>query len=390
LLGSFRDQRAAGALIFARIVYAINWVNFGAIFYLMGPDLGGGVSGDGAVTAAFYLGLGLLQIPGGVLAARWGPKKVVVAGIFISSLSVLGTSAATSIAEAAALRFLVGWGMAFVFAPAVILITRLMHGGRSGMGVGLLNSAFDVGGIFGLFGWVVVATLTGWRPSLALAGALGLVTGLLVAAYIPPDREYAVAKVDSTALKAVILDRQLVLLGLGTVGFGFTYTIVSGFMTLYGVDSLRVSGVLAALATALVTVVPIFTALWGGRAFDALSGHRGIMAACVVGSAASLALISYPSISAAAAGAAVAGTVTGVGYTFSFAGARELNRAGKEYESLAVGWVNSISLTGSFVPPVVFSFLVEGYGYQAAWLWTGVVTLAFVVPILLMAESWRR
>jgi len=280
--------------------------------------------------------------------------------------------------------------MAFVFAPAVIIITRLMRGGKSGIGVGLLNSAFDVGGIFGLFGWVVLALFTGWRQSLVLAGALGLLTGVLVAAYIPPDSEYSLAKVNAESIRGVVLNRQLVLLGLGTVGFGFAYTIVSGFMTFYGVDSLHVSGTSAALATVFVTVVPIFTALYGGRTFDVLSKHRATMVACLVGSAASLAVVSYPSLYTAAAGSALAGIVTGVGYTFAFAGARELNRAGKEYESLAVGWVNSISLTGSFAPPIIFSYLVEGFGYQSGWLWSGVITLAFVVPIALMVEGWRR
>lgn len=393
MLSSFQDRRAATSLIFARIVYAINWVNFGAIFYLVGTGLGTGgalVSGLGTVTAAFYLGLGLMQLPGGLLAARLGPKRVVVSGIFLSSISVLGTSAATSVPEAAVLRFLVGWGMAFVFAPAVIIISKLLKGGGSGMGVGLLNSAFDVGGIFGLFGWVIVAILVGWRQSLALAGVLGLITGLLVAVYLPPDSHERVMKVDRGALRTVVFDRQLVFLGLGTLGFGIAYTDISGFMTLYGVKALGASGVLAGLATALVTVVPIFTALWGGRVFDIISNHRGVMLASLGASAVALAIGSYPSLYAAAVCSALGGVVTGIGYTFAFAGARELNPAGKQYESLAVGWVNSISLTGSFAPPIIFSYVFERFGYGDAWLWSGVLTLAFVAPVLLMVRSWRR
>ena len=61
------------------------------------------------------------------------------------------------------LRFLVGSGMAFVFAPGVVMVTRLLRGGKSGMGVGLFNSAFDIGGIIAIFGWVVIATAIGWR-----------------------------------------------------------------------------------------------------------------------------------------------------------------------------------------------------------------------------------
>lgn len=390
MLSSFRDTRAAGSLILARIVYAINWVNVGAIFYLMGPDLAAGVSGLGTVTATFYLGLGLLQIPGGVLAARWGPKRVVVAGIFLSSVSVLATSAASTVAEVAALRFLVGWGMAFVFAPAVIIIANLLKGESSGMGVGLLNSAFDVGGILGVFGCVVVAILAGWRPSLLLTGGLGMLTGVLVALFIPGGPAPARAGTGGEGFRKVILDRQLVFLGLGTTGFGIASTVISGFMTLYGVRSLSLSGELASGVTSLVYVVPIFTSLWGGRAFDVFARHRMVMVLALLGSAAALAVGSYPSLLAAVACSALGGVVSGVGYTFAFAGARELNRAGKEYESLAVAWVNSMSLTGSFFPPLFFSFVVESYGYQAGWFWSGVLTLAFLPPVLLMAERWRR
>ncbi len=389
MTSTMQSRRAFGSLVTARVVYAINWVNVGAIFYLMGPDLGAGVSGLGLITATFYLGLGLFQVPGGVLAARWGPKRVVVLGIFISSASALATASAAGVAEVAVLRFVVGCGMAFVFAPATIIVARLLRGEKSGMGVGVMNSTFDLGGIVGIFGWVVVASVTGWRPSLVLSGAFGLATGAMVALFVPGDRTAKTPKVDRKALAAVLADRQLVLLGLGTVGFGIAATVIAGFMTLYGVRSLGVSGALASGATSLVYVVPIFTSLWGGRAFDVLARHRMVMVASLIGSAAALALAAYPSLLAAAVCSSLAGLVSGVGYTFAFAGARELNRAGREYESLAVAWVNSLSLTGSFFPPIFFSYMVEAYGYRLAWVWSGVLTLAFVAPVLLMVETWR-
>lgn len=279
--------------------------------------------------------------------------------------------------------------MAFVFAPAVVMVAGLLRGESSGMGVGLLNSAFDVGGIFGLFGWIVLAEATGWRPSLALSGGLGVLTGLLVLAFVPDEQKPAPAAGRKTLL-SVILDRQLVLLGLGTMGLGIAYTDIAGFMPLYGVKALGASGAMAGLATTLITVVPIFTALWGGRIFDAASKHKTIMLFSLLGSAGALAVGSYPSLYAAAACSALVGVVNGVGYTFAFAGARELNRAGKEYESLAIAWVNCISLTGSFAPPIIFSRLVGSFGFQDAWLWSGVLTLAFVVPLLLMVEGWKR
>ena len=389
MLGSVQDSKAVASLILARIVYAVNWLNFGAIFYLMSTDVGAGVSGLGNVTAVFYLGLGLLQVPAGVLAAKYGPKKTVVAGIFLTSLAVLGTAASSTIPELESLRFLAGAGMAFVFAPGVVIVTRLLRGSKSGMGVGLFNSAYDIGGLLAIFGWIVIAITTGWRPSLAMSGGLYLATGVLVIAFVPsddPSEEFAVRR---EPLFRVLWNKQIVLLGLGILGFSIGNTLISGFMVFYLETSLGVAQSTAGAVTSLITVIPIFTSIWGGRLYDTASKHRLLMVAAMVGSAGSLVLAAISSLYAAAAATVVGGVVSGIGFTFAFAGARDFNRSGKEYESLAISWVNSIQLTGEFFPPLLFSYVAEQSGYSQAWLWSAAVTLAFIVPVLLTAENWR-
>jgi MFS family permease len=385
-----QNSEALGSLILARIIYAVNWLNVGAIFYLMSSDVGAGVSGLGIVTASFYLGIGIIQVPGGLLAARYGPKRIVVIGIFLSSLSALATSMVSTIPELTVLRFLVGAGMAFIFAPGVVLVARLLGGGKSGMGVGLFNSAFNIGGLLAIFGWIVIATSTGWRPSIALGGGLGILTGLLVVLFVPRDESTPEVRISRAALFAIVRDRQLVLLGLGTLGFGIGNTIVSGFMVYYLNRDLGVEGAVAGLVASLITVIPIFTALWGGRVYDTISRHRIVMVLALVGSAGSLALAASPSIYSSIACSALGGVVSGFGFTFAFAGARDLNRAGAEYDSLAIAWVNSISLTGSFLPPVFFSSVAALLGYSQAWLWSAVLTLAFLPPVLFMVERWGR
>ena len=377
-------------MIFARAVYALNWMNLGAIFYLMKPDLGAGVSGLGTLTAAFYLGIGIFQVPGGVLAAKWGPKNVVVLGIFLSSFSALGTSLMSTVSEIALLRFLVGAGMAFVFAPGIVIIARLLRGGKSGIGVGLFNSAYDVGGLVALFGWVVLATATGWRLSLVTSGVLGVLTGVLTFLFVPGDERKPELTVSLEPLLKVIGDRHLILIGLGTLGFDVGNTIISGFMILYLVSINAASGAVAGLVTSLVTVVPIFTSLWAGRVYDTVPRHRLVVVLALLGSACALGFGAYPSVYSAVACSALGGVVAGVGYTFAFAGARDMNRAGIEYEGLAISWVNSIHLTGSFLPPIFFSYLVERLGYSQAWLWSALVTLLFLAPLLMMSEHWGR
>src|SRR5207245_11231668 len=108
----------------------------------------------------------------------------------VSSVAVLGTSISSAILEVAILRFIVGAGMALVFAPSVVLMTRFL-GGKSGTSVGLNNSAFDIGGLFGLFGWILLATVTRWRSTLVLSRGLGVLMGLLVVAFAANDGENA-------------------------------------------------------------------------------------------------------------------------------------------------------------------------------------------------------
>ncbi len=390
MLGSFQNSRALGALIFARIIYALNWMNLAAIFYLMRGDVGADVSGLGSVTGAFYLGIGLVQIPGGLLAAKYGPKRVVVAGIFVTSLSVLGTAAVSTIPLLALLRFLVGAGMAFVFAPGVVLVTRLLRGGKSGMGVGLFNSAFDLGGLLAIFGWVVVAEATGWRLSLLVSGVLGLLTGVLTLIFLPRDEVAQEFKVGLGPLVRILKDRQLIQIGLGTIAFDLSNTIISSFMILYLVSDQGVSAYTASLITCLITVVPILTSLWSGRLYDSRPSHRLMTVAAALGSAGALAFGAYPSVYAAIACSALGGVVAGLGYTFAFAGARDLNREGKEYEGLAISWVNSLHLTGSFLPAIFFSYFVVQSGYAVAWLASAAFTLVFLVPILLTPKTWHR
>jgi MFS family permease len=388
LFGSLQNRDAIASLIFARIVYAVNWLNVGAIFVLMRPELGVGVGGLGALTSAFYIGIGLMQIPGGLLAAKWGAKKIVVVGISLSSFATLGTSIAPSLVDIALLRFLVGMGMAFVFAPGVVLVAELFAG-KSGSGVGLFNSAYNFGGLVGIFGWLIIATSTGWRPSLALSGALGVASGVLVLVFVPSGKARGEFRVEQSMLYRILGDRRLILLGLATLGFGVCNLLISIFMVEYLVSSLALSKPAAGLVASMVLIIPIFTAIWGGRLYDRLTKPRRLMVLSLVGGSFALGLTAFPTWYAALACSVLGGFVSGIGFTFAFAAARDLSGAAPEYDGLAIAWVNSISLTGSFFAPLFYSYVVAASGYSAAWLWSGALSLVFLIPLLGMG-NWSK
>jgi MFS family permease len=344
------EQRAVIALVAARIVYAVNWLNIGAIFYLMSADLNTGVSGLGTLTSSFYLGVGIMQVPGGVLAAKWGPKRTVSLGILISSLAVLGTSVSSAVFLVVILRFIVGAGMALVFAPSVVLMTRFL-GGKSGTSVGLINSAFDIGGIFGLFGWILLASVTGWRSTLVLSGGLGVLTGL------------------------------------GSLGSNLGSVLISSFMAYYLQASLGETYAIAGIVAAMIVFLPIYTSLWGGRLYDRTRKPRRLLILSGLGMTSALLVAAAPTLSAAAAGAVLGGIAVGPASTINFAAAKDLSRVEKEYEGLTIGWVNSISLTGSFWPPLVFSYFARSFNYSAAWIAGAAMCFLLVVPLFFLRED---
>ncbi len=386
LLSTRPIQRSAiASLVFLRIVYAVNWLNVGALFYLMSGDLGSGVSGLGTLTSSFYLGVGLMQIPGGIIAARWGPKRTVVTGVLVSSSAVLATSVSISLGQVAVLRFLVGSGMALVFAPTVVLASRFL-GNRSGIGAGLINSAFDVGGLFGLFGWIVIASATGWRPSLFLSGVLGILSGLIIIALVPKDEKDHRIILSAGKLREVLMKRNLVWLGLGALGSNLGSVLISSFMVYYLHTYLGEAATIAGLVAALVVILPILTSLWGGRLYDRLRKARLILVASGLGVVTSLIICSLPNLPSSSIGSFMAGVAVGPASTVAFAAAKDLSQVEREFESLTIGWVNCISLTGSVWPPLIFSYFARS-SYSVAWLAGAAVSLLFLIPLFFLTEG---
>ncbi|MBI3841433.1 MAG: MFS transporter [Thaumarchaeota archaeon] len=383
---SRKSAYAVASLVAARIIYAVNWLNIGPIYALIEPDLHGGVGGLGFLTATFYLGLGIFQVPGGILAARWGPRRIVTLGIMMASAAAIGTSLSDLLVEVAIFRFVVGAGMAFVFAPAVILVAMFIAGRRSGMAAGLFNSAFDVGGIFGLFVWILIAGALGWRLGLFLGGALGVATGALVFLVVPRDEAGDSAKPALLQVRGLLGNTRLTVIGFGILGTDIGVTLVSSFVVYYMINFLSVDAAIAGLVGGLVFGVAIFSTIWGGRLYDRLRKPKMLMLVSNLGVAGAVAACSIPGLPAVVLCTVLLGVASSVAFTVAFAAAKDFNKAGAQYDSLAVAWVNCIGLLGSFWPPLFFTYLVEVEGYGTAWLGGAGLVLLFTLPLLRLRE----
>jgi len=370
------------------VIYAVNWYSIAALFSQIAVELHQNVAGLGLITATFYVGVGVFQVPGGILAARIGPRSTAVAGTVIASVATLSISFVTELFQVALLRLFVGLGMAFVFAPGAILISRTMQKGSEGFAIGLYNSAFYLGGVIGLFGWAAVGELAGWRVSLLLGGALGLISALMLAVTLPREARRTEFHVSLSSLKNVLLDRWLIAVGISLLALGVGSGLFSGFVPYYAQQQLGVPGSLAGGLGGVGLLVGLVSSSFAGRIYDTLRNARRLLLYSGILMAAAVSISYFVSVFATLVSGILIG-IASAGFTFGFATARESNRLESEYETLAVGWVNCLSLFGDFWPPLVFSAVAVGYGYSLAWVVAGIMTFALLLPILLVGVRGR-
>ena len=417
------------SLIFARVLYAINWFNISSIFYLILIDFRQDISMLGLVTASFLLGIGIFQVPAGILAAKYDPKKIAAFGIMMLSISSLLSGLATELFQIAVLRFLVGVGMAFFFGPSVILISAYLGKGSDGLGVGILNSAHSLGGIIGMFGWIVIAQNVGWRASLIVSGMLGIMTGLFLIYGLKQkrqqrqqhdedekdhgglqqpshndfklratDREHRTQqsdfKIKLSDLRLVLINKQMIIVGLSLLGIQIGWNLVSTFVVLYLKNDLHVNPYFAGMVAGLAMVFNVVFAPIFGRIYDKTTKRRNrnlgiiLLIACGVVVSVNIALFSLENIYVLVLSIIMIGIFISGGFVVPYTKAREIaiiKLDQRHYETLAVSFVNGLSLFGAFWVPFVFSIIVLYFGYPTAWLIGGFLTILFIIPIVKLA-----
>ncbi|MCI4360608.1 MAG: MFS transporter, partial [Thermoplasmata archaeon] len=123
-------------MFLARLVYAVNWYNIGAVLPLIATSLHAGPAALGIVLGAFLLGVGLFQVPAGLAALRYGSRRISLIGITVLGLSGVAAALAPSWEVLAGIRFVGGVGAAMFFSPALSLIASYYPAGRRGPVIG--------------------------------------------------------------------------------------------------------------------------------------------------------------------------------------------------------------------------------------------------------------
>jgi len=138
----------------------------------------------GVALSGMWLAYGVSQFPSGILADRYGERRVILVAI--------GGTAAMSIVLALVPVFpafvlaAVGLGLVagFHYAVATTLLTRTFD--ELGTAIGLHSVGGPLAGLFAPLGAAWVGVRYGWRPAVALAAIVGIPVFLLFAWRIRP------------------------------------------------------------------------------------------------------------------------------------------------------------------------------------------------------------
>ncbi|MDW0277378.1 MAG: MFS transporter [Nitrososphaeraceae archaeon] len=380
-MGGFRV--ATLSLLLARIIYTINWFNIASIFYLIALDFREDIAMLGIISASFLIGVGLFQVPAGIIAAKYGLRNMAIYGIMIASTAALVTGLASGTTQITILRFLIGIGMACFFGPSVMLVSRYLGKESEGLGIGLLNSAHALGGIVGLFGWVVLAEALGWRASLILSGGLGIATALMLSkALIKEEVKAGDFRIKISDILKTIFNKSLIILGFTLLGFQAGSSMILTFSVFYFVDHLNIHPVDAGLIASLSLVVALVSSPLFGRIYDKIGNAKKLLFISGIVSAISIVGFATDSLYIIIISVVIAGLCLSAGFVIVYAKAKEINKSQSQYQTLAVSYVNGLSLFGVFWIPVLFSIVVNRVGYEIAWLLGGVTMIFLVLPVL--------
>jgi MFS family permease len=163
---------------------------FGATFYLMGffqrvapavmtTELMQGFNLDatalGNLSAFYFYSYVSMQIPTGILADRWGPRRLLTVGAFVAAVGALLFAMAPTIFWAYLGRFLIGGAVAVAFVGNLKLASEWFPARYFGMvsGAGLFFGI--VGAVFAGTPLRILVVAFGWRNTMLISAVITFV-----------------------------------------------------------------------------------------------------------------------------------------------------------------------------------------------------------------------
>jgi MFS family permease len=136
----------------------------------------------GVLKAVYTGGMAISQVPAGLLAERWGERRLLAAGTAVAALGYVAVAtSATGMLPLMVLLLVSGLGSGVQHPLSSSLVAHAYETGPRRAALGTYNFAGDIGKIAVPAAVALVATVVGWRAASGVYGLIGVVGAVLIA-----------------------------------------------------------------------------------------------------------------------------------------------------------------------------------------------------------------
>lgn len=142
-------------------------------------DFGVGGVVVGNLSAVYFYAYAAMQIPAGLAADRWGPRRVLTLAVLVTGVGALIFAAAPGVELAYLGRLLIGGGAGFSFVGSLVIAGSWFAPRRFALLSGLTMAVGLIGGVIGQGPLAAVVEAEGWRAYTYGLAAVALVMAAL-------------------------------------------------------------------------------------------------------------------------------------------------------------------------------------------------------------------
>jgi predicted MFS family arabinose efflux permease len=373
-------RTAVALLTLSAVAFGFTYSDHAPLIPLVSAEFRLDDLGAGLLSTALFIAYMFTTLITTGLAERRGPKRMVGAGLAVSAVGTIAFAAAPTYAVAIAAKAIQGVGSALAFVAAARYLAGLYGDRRNHFALGLYGGGFPLGSALALLAMPPLASaLGGWRGAF---WAEALFVGASAALWWRAPSVPRIAR-PGTIRDALRCPNCWWTSLQHAAGFGMA--IASGtWITVYLLREFRLPLELSGLLGSLLLVLAVLARPLGGLllAREHMPTRR-VMRIGDLAIVAGVVLLAIPDrpLAVALGGAVLVGLGVGLPYSavFNTAAASLPAAPGAAQGLAAIG-----GTAGVMIGAPAMGYAVQTYGFWAAWLFVGLVSVIALVGTAFM------
>lgn len=370
----FRSGEIAGLVPACVIGFAFsaNYTNHAPMVADLAAEFKFSLAAAGLLTTGIFLTHGGIQIPGGFLADRFGPRRLLALALAIVTLGDVCLGLAGGYRQLLFWKVFVGLGTGVSFVAGARYVADTFAGPRLHLAQGFYGASILLGSGFVIYAIPLLSAAFGWRGAFFCTAGLAAFAALIWIWMGPAAQRRSQ---QTARLASMLANPQLWLLGMVQMASFGLVVVVGVWITTYLTKSFHLTALQAGKIGSLVLVLGVASRPLGGILAPRWGARRTLRIGLLMNVLACLSFgLGSGSLTHSAAGVFLLGIGGGLPYAgvFHRAGALFPARAGA-----AMGLVNMLGIGMILAAPPIIGYVVDWSGsFQSSFLALGAFTFA--------------